>query len=169
MTFAHSDVLFRASAQRSTLGRLCLALGLVGGLCGMFSRGQVEAALSSCRSDPVVVVNGATVDIVDTLWTDGSAVRELDYTITVPSGSQIGKTTLTVGLGFPEKVTYVFKSSQAWGTMKVAATVQTQRGTRPFETTLQATSLTSLLTGPSTDSGRSNSTVPVTLQNLVMV
>ena len=75
MTFAPSNALWRASAQRSTLGRLCLALGLVGGLCGMFSRGQVEAALSSCRSDPVVVVNGATVDIVDTLWTDASAVR----------------------------------------------------------------------------------------------
>ena len=63
MTFAHSDVLCRASTQRSTLSRLCLALGLVGGLCGMFSRGQVEAALSSCRSDPVVVVNGATAKL----------------------------------------------------------------------------------------------------------
>ena len=101
--------------------------------------------------------------------TDASAVRELDYTITVPSGSRIGKTTLTVGLGFPEKVTYVFSSSQAWGTMKVAATVQTQRGTPPFQTTLQATSPTSLLTGSSTASGRSNSTVTVTLKNLVMV
>jgi len=135
----------------------------------MFSRGQVEAAFSSCRSDPVVVVNGATVDIVDTLWTDASAVRELDYTITVPSGSRIGKTTLTVGLGFPEKVTYVFSSSQAWGTMKVAATVQTQRGTPPFQTTLQVTSPRSLLSGSSTASGRSNSTVTVTVKNLVMV
>ena len=135
----------------------------------MFNRGQVEAAMSSCRSDPVVVVDSATVDIVDTLWTDASAVRELDYTITVPSGSRIGKTTLTVGLGFPEKVTYVFSSSQAWGTMKVAATVQMQHGTPPFQTTLQATSLTSLLTGTSTASGRSNSTVTVTVKNLVMV
>jgi hypothetical protein len=169
MMFTPSKVLWRAGAQRSTLGRLCLALGLVGGLCGMFNRGQAEAALSSCRSDPVVVVNGATVDIVDTLWTDASAVRELDYTITVPSGSLTGKTTLTVGLGFPETVTYVRSSSQARGTMKVAATIQTQRGTPPFQTTLQATTLTSLLTGTSTASGRSNSTVTVTLTNMIMV
>jgi hypothetical protein len=169
MTITPSVALLRASAQRSTLGRLCLALGLVGGLCGMFSRGQVEAALSSCRSDPVVVVNGATVDIVDTLWTDASAVRELDYTITVPAGSLIGQTTLTVGLGFPEKVTYVFSSSQAWGTMRISATVQTQPGTPPFQTTLQATSPNSPLAGTSTASGRSNSTVTVALKNVVMV
>ena len=70
-----------------------------------------------------------------------SAVRELDYTITVPAGSLLAGTTLTVGLGFPERVAYIHSLTQPWGTLRIAATVQTQPGVAPFTTTMQATSL----------------------------
>jgi hypothetical protein len=117
----------------------------------------------------VLVVNGAVVDVVSTLNSTADAVKELDYVITVPAGSVINQTTLTVGLGFPEKVTYVFSSSQPWGTMAIAATVQTQAGVTPFQTSVQASTLTSLLTGTFTASGMSNATVLVNANHIVML
>jgi hypothetical protein len=51
----------------------------------------------------------------------------------------------------------------------VAATVQTQDGVAPFQTTVQASTLTSLLTGTSTASGMSNATVMVNVSHLVML
>jgi hypothetical protein len=156
------------TTRRPRRGVLAAALTAGVLLGGSLAVTTAHAAIA-CRSDPVVVVNGATVDIIDTLSTTASAVRELDYTITVPKGSVIGQTTLTVGLGFPEKVTYVFRSSQAWGTLKVTATVQVQPGTPAFQTTLQATSPSSPLALTSTASGLSTSPVTVALKNLVMI
>lgn len=144
-------------------------MGLLAGVGLAFPAGRAHAAYSSCRSDPVLVVNGATVDVVSTLWTAAGSVKELDYVVTVPAHSLIGKTTLTVGLGFPEKVTYVFSAAQPWDTMKIAATVQTQAGVAPFQTTVTATSPLSLLTGSTNASGWSNATVMVNIGNLVMV
>jgi hypothetical protein len=116
-----------------------------------------------------VVVNGAQADIVSTLSTQASAVRELDYTITVPRGSLIGKLTLTVGLGFPEKVTYVYSSALPWGSLKVAATVQTAAGVAPFPTTVRVTSPEALLTLSKTASGMSDSTVSIGLNGMIML
>src|SRR5579864_4228633 len=82
--------------------RLCLALLLSGSILVPLARATPAHASIPCRSDPIVVVDGAVVDVVSTLEADDSAVRELDYQITVPSGALIGKLTLTVGLGFPE-------------------------------------------------------------------
>lgn len=123
------------------------------------------SAAVACRSDPVLVVNGSIVDVVSELQTTASAVRELDYTITVPSGSLLGPIRLTIGLGFPEKVTYVFSKTQAWGTMQIAASVVTQAGVSPFPTTVQATSL---LAGAMA-SGLSNQTVVVMLGKQIML
>jgi hypothetical protein len=140
---------------------MLLLAGLVAG--GLSA--QPASAAVACRSDPVLVVNGAIVDVVSTLQTTASAVRELDYTVTVPAGSLIGKTTLTVGLGFPEKVTYVFSGTQPWGTLQIAASVVTQSGVAPFPTSVQATSL---LAGNAA-SGLSNQTVVVALGNQPML
>jgi hypothetical protein len=127
--------------------------------------GQFAHAASPCRSDPVLIVNGAIVDVVSTLNTTASTVQELDYTITVPHGSLLGPTRLTVGIGFPEKVTYVFSPFQAWGTMHIAATVVSKTGTAPFSTTVQATSLLA----SSSASGLSNATVNVLLGGQIML
>ena len=122
-------------------------------------------AAVACRSDPVIVVNGVVADVFSTLWTGPSAVRELDYTVTVPRGSLIGQTTLTAGIGFPEKVTYVFSSAQPWGSVKVAATVVTQSGVAPFPTSLQVTGL--LVSG--TASGWSNAVLSTSISHLIML
>ncbi len=126
---------------------------------------QYANAAVACRSDPVLVVNGAIVDVVSTLQTVPSAVQELDYTITVPEGSLLGQTTLTVGIGFPEKVTYVYSRRQPWGTLGIAANVVTQSGVSPFPTTVQATSLLAA----SSASGASDSTVSIALGGQVML
>jgi hypothetical protein len=105
------------------------------------------------------------VDIVSILDTSPSAVSELDYTVTVPAGALLGGTTLTIGLGFPERVTYIYSPLQPWGTLQIAATVQTQTGVAPFTTTLQATS--PLANG--TASGDSDTSLTVTLGAQIMI
>ena len=112
------------------------------------------------------MVNGAVADVVSTLATAPSAIRELDYTVTVPSGSLIGRTTLTVGLGFPEKVTYVYSPAQPWGTLHISAMVQTQAGTAPFPTSVQ---VTTLLGGTHSASGLSNAAVNLTVSHQLML
>jgi hypothetical protein len=100
------------------------------------------AAVRGCGSDPILVVNGAAVDVYSTLYTaDPSVIKELDYVVTVPSGSLLGGTTLTVGIGFPERVSYVFSAQQPWGTLAISATVVTQAGTSPFPVQVAATTV----------------------------
>jgi hypothetical protein len=119
-----------------------------------------------CKSDPVIVVNGAIVDVTSTLSTDASAVREIDYQVTVPSSSLIGKTTLTLGLGVPENVSYVFSPDQPRGTIQVAATAIPQDGAASFPVSVK---LSSLLAGSSMASGNSGDTITVALDHLLML
>ncbi len=147
--------------RRTTLAAALLVAGLLGSPLAMH---RADAA-AACRSDPILLVNGAIIDVVSTLQTDPSAVRELDYTITVSPGSLLGATRLTVGLGFPEKVTYVYSSLQRWGTVGITATVITQPGVAPFATTVQASSLLR----SSSASGLSNTQVSLTLGGQLML
>jgi hypothetical protein len=147
--------------------KLCLAL-LLGSLVlsPLVSQTAALAASVPCRSDPIIVVDGAALDVVSTLTTDPSAVRELDYQVTVPTGALIGKLTLTAGLGFPEKVTYVFSAAQPWGSIRVDASVITQDGVAPFPAGVQASAL---LAGSATAGGTSATTLSVTLDHLLML
>jgi hypothetical protein len=111
-------------------------------------------------------VNGAVVNVVSTLGTDPSAVREVDYQVTVPSGSLINETTLTVGLGIPEKVTYIFSPSQPWGSVHVATSVIAQDGVAPFPVSVQ---VSSLLAGTDEAHGVSDATTSVDLAHLLML
>jgi hypothetical protein len=162
---AHAPRSRRGHALRSLHARLCLVLGLGAVALAALPAGHAAAAVG-CRSDPVIVVNGAVADVVSTLYTDPSAVRELDYTVIVPAGSLIGRTTLTLGLGFPEKVTYVYSAAQPWGSLRVDATVQTQAGTAPFATDVQ---VTTLLGGIQHASGLSTATVSVAVAHQLML
>jgi hypothetical protein len=153
------------SLVRFRWGLTALALLMLSVVCAGRPGLPAASAMVACRSDPVLVVNGSIVDVVSVLQTTADTVRELDYTITIPSGSLTGKITLTVGLGFPEKVTYVFSKSQPWGTMQIAASVVTQDGVAPFPTTVQATSL--LASGSA--SGMSNQTVILPLGGQIML
>ena len=144
-----------------------LALGLAASVMGALSlsSGHAQAAMA-CRSDPVIVVNGAVADVFSTLWTAPDNIRELDYVVTIPAGSLTGKTTLTVGAGFPEKVTYVFSPAQPWGTIRIDATVQTYDQVAPFETAVQ---VRTLLGGIQKVYGSSNSTVSLTVGHQLML
>jgi hypothetical protein len=147
--------------RRTALAVTLLVVGLLG---SPLATHHADAA-AACRSDPVLLVNGAIIDVVSTLQTTSSAVQELDYTITVSPGSLLGATHLTVGLGFPEKVTYVYSSLQRWGTVGIAASVITQPGVTPFATTVQASSLLR----SSSASGLSNTLVSLTLGGQLML
>lgn len=125
--------------RRAARGLLGLALAL--SLALACAPRHAAAAVGGCRSDPILVVNGTVTDVVSTLWTDPAVVRELDYTVTVPDGFLLGATTLTLGLGFPERVTYLFSAAQPQGTMRIDATVQTQPGSAPFPLSVRATRL----------------------------
>jgi hypothetical protein len=149
----------------STLKRLWLALVLAAGIIAPLAQATPALAVL-CRSDPVLVVNGAVVNVVSTLQTDPSTVRELDYQVTVPSGALIGQITLTVGLGFPENVTYVYSPDQPWGSVQVAASVVTADGVDPFPLTVK---VSSLLAGSNTAGGTSDATTTVTLDHVLML
>ncbi len=151
--------------RHRSIRRLCLALLLAASIITPLAK--VTPALAVlCRSDPVLVVNGAVIDVVSTLQTDPGSVAELDYQVTVPAGSLIGGTTLTVGLGFPERVSYVFGPDQPWGTVTVAASVVTADGVAPFPLDVK---VSSLLAGSSTASGTSDDTTTVALDHVVML
>lgn len=154
-----------AVTRRLSPRRLWLALLLGAAIIAPLAHDTPALAIV-CRSDPILVVNGALVDVVSTLSTDPSAVSELDYQVTVPSGALIGQTTLTVGLGFPERVSYVFSPSQPWGSVQVAASVVTQSGVAPFPLNVQ---VSSLLAGSNTASGSSDATTTVTLDHILML
>jgi len=110
------------------LKRVGFALLVGAGIVLPLMRHTPASADILCKSDPVIVVNGAVVDVVSTLAADPSAVRAVDYQVTVPSGSLIGETRLTVGFGVPENVSYVFSPDQPWGTIRVAAAAIPQDG-----------------------------------------
>jgi hypothetical protein len=131
----------------------------------LLPRGEAHAIVAACRSDPVIVVNGDAADIVSTLYADPSSISELDYAISVPPGSLIGKTTLTVGLGFPERVRYVFDPSVPWGTLTVQATVVTKPGVTPFTTSVRV----STLFAQASNAGLSNALIPVSVANQLML
>lgn len=153
----------------SGLKRLSLALLLSAGIIVPLAHqtpAHADGSTILCRSDPVLVVNGAVIDVASTLWSDPSAVQEIDYQVTVPSGSLIGGVTLTVGLGFPEKVSYVFSPTQPWGSVQVAASVVTQNGVAPFPVSVQ---VSSLLAGTNTASGTSDATTTISLNHLLML
>ena len=142
-----------------------MAMLLAGGIVGPLAH-ETPAMAVICRSDPIMVVNGAIVDVVTTLWTTPSAVREIDYQVTVPSGALIGKLTLTAGLGFPERVSYIFSPTQPWGSIQVATSAITAGGVSPFAVSVQ---VSSLLAGSNTASGTSSVTTTVSLNHLLML
>ena len=158
-------VAYFAAVQRWGPRRLWLALLLGAAIIAPLAHDTPALAIV-CRSDPIMVVNGAAIDVVSTLSTDPSTVSEIDYQVTVPSGALIGQATLTLGLGFPEHVTYVFSLSQPWGSVQVAASVVTQDGVTPFPLSVK---LSSLLAGSNTVSGSSDATTTVTLDHILML
>lgn len=144
---------------------LWAALLLAGGLIVPLAH-ETPALAILCRSDPVLVVNGAIIDVTSTLWTTSDNVSAIDYQVTVPSGALLGGATLTVGLGFPENITYVFSPTQPKGSVQVAASVVTPDGAASFPLSVQ---VSSLLAGSATANGTSDTTTTVGLDHILML
>lgn len=168
---ATSSTLIQRGGRATGIKRLCLALLLAGGIAAPLAQ-QARASADTynpdvlCRSDPVIVVDGAIVDVVSTIQSDPSAIQKIDYQLTVPSGALVGKITLTVGLGVPENVTYVYSPSQPWGSVQVTATVVPQNGVTSIPVSVQ---VSSLLAGSATASGSSDAPLMVTLDHILML
>ncbi len=146
--------------------RAAMVLLMAAAGAGAMAARPASAAVVGCRSDPVIVLNGAAFDVYDTLQTDPSAVSELDYTVTVPAGSLLGGIQLTAGLGFPERVNIVYSAAQPWGSITVAGQVIAQNDVAPFPVSLQVSTLP-LNSGSA--SGSSTDTLSVTLHNTLML
>jgi hypothetical protein len=159
------DMLLRFRRSRSALTRLAAGLSLTSLGIAVLPHGDAQAIVAGCRSDPIILVNGDLADIVSTLNVNASAIKELDYTVRVSPGALTGIIRLTVGLGFPEKVTYVFDPSVPWGIIELQASVVTQPGVAPFPTTVSI----STLFGHAATSGLSNAIVPVSVANQLML
>jgi hypothetical protein len=155
----------RSRGLTFALARLAIAASLAVLGIASLPRGEAHAIVAGCRSDPIILVNGDLADIVSTLYADPSAIKELDYTVHVAPGALTGILRLTIGLGFPEKVTYVFDPSVPRGVIKLQASVVTQPGVTPFNTTVYI----STLFGAASTSGLSNAIVPVTVANQLML
>lgn len=155
----------RSRGLTSTLVRVAAGLSIASLGIAALPHGEVHATVAGCRSDPIVLINGLAVDIVSTLYANPSAIKELDYTITVPNSTLLGPINLTPGLGFPEKVKFAVNPSMRWGTLLVQATVVTQPGVAPFSTTVSV----SVLLSQASMSGMSNAVVSATLGNLLML
>lgn len=151
--------------------RLSLALLLSAGIIAPLAHHTAASAdtIGSdvlCRSDPVMVVNGAVVDVTSVIQSDPASIREMDYQVTVPSGALLGQTTLTLGLGVPENVSYVFSPTQPRGSIQVTATVVPQNGAAALPVSMR---VSSLLAGNATASGTSDAPLTVTLDHLLML
>ena len=151
--------------RRLRLKPLWVALLLAGGLLAPLAH-ETPALAILCRSDPILVVNGAIIDVTSTLWTTPDNINEIDYQVTVPSGALLGGVTLTLGLGFPENITYVFSPTQPKGSVQVAASVILPDGTSSFPLAVQ---VKSLLAGSATASGTSDTTTTVSLDHILML
>jgi hypothetical protein len=97
----HIFSLIGVRSGRSAIARIGLALGLAAIGSGVLANNDAQAAFIGCRSDPILLVNGALVDVVSTLSTSSANIQELDYTITVPKGALLSVVSLTIGIGFP--------------------------------------------------------------------
>lgn len=161
----------RRGGLRASRRRLSLALLLSVGIIAPFAHHTAASADTTnpdvlCRSDPIIVVNGAIVDVASTLQSDPASIREIDYQVTVPSGALLGRTTLTLGLGVPENVSYVFSPTQPRGSVQVAVTVVPRDGVASFPTSVR---VSSLLAGNATASGTSDASLSVALDHLLML
>ena len=74
--------------------------------------------------------------------------------------------TLTLGIGFPERITYVFSPDQPRDSVQVAASVVTADGVSPFPLSV---TVSSLLAGSTTASGTSDVTTTVSLDHILML
>jgi hypothetical protein len=92
------------------LGRICVVLGIVtvGLTAGHLRVPGAQAEIGVCYTDPVVVLsNGTTVDLNDTINDSYLDVQHIVYTLHAPVGTSIESVTYTSGpIGPKESLQY---------------------------------------------------------------
>jgi hypothetical protein len=102
-----------------------------------------HAELGACYTDPVVVLsNGTTLDLSDSISDSYLDVQQVSYTIHAPAGVQVESVTYTSGPLGP-KETFQFVSSGANGQYQISSTVTTGSASVPVTASAQALSVAS--------------------------
>jgi hypothetical protein len=102
----------RMRLRRSSLKRLITLAGLL--LLGLTFAAPLspttEAAVSGCRTDPIVILSDGTIlDVTAEIGTSVSNVREIHYLIHGPRGVRLIASISTPTLGFTGKETFTYR------------------------------------------------------------
>jgi hypothetical protein len=93
-------------------------------LAGSLMAPVTHAGIAGCASDPVAILsNGYTLDVTATMDVDASAVRNVRYTLNIPSGVSLVSWTDTAALG--PKDTYSVNATNSAGNYTVGVSVDT--------------------------------------------
>jgi len=87
---------------------LTAAVGLVALVAGPLLTPNARAELAACYTDPIVVLsNGMTIDISNTIQDSLTDVQQVSYTLHAPAGVSLVSVTYTSGpIGPKETLTY---------------------------------------------------------------
>ena len=97
-----------------------------------------HAELGACYTDPVVVLsNGTTLDLSDTINDSALDVQQVSYTLHAPAGIQVVSITSTSGPLGP-KETFQFVSSGANGQYQISSAVTTGNSSVPVTASAEA-------------------------------
>jgi hypothetical protein len=117
-----------------------VGIGLVAGwlVAGPTLGPAAHAELGACYTDPVVVLsNGTTLDLSDTINDSELDVQQVSYTIHAPAGIQVVSVTSTSGPLGP-KETFKFTSSGSSGQYQITSTVTTGAPSVPVTASAEA-------------------------------
>lgn len=122
---------------------------------------SAHAELGACYTDPVVVLsNGTTLDLSDTINDSPLDVQQVSYTIHAPAGLQVVSVTYTSGPLGP-KETFQFTSSGANGQYQISSDVIT--GNPSVQVTASAEAVGSGSVSGASDDGWANQQIRLSL------
>jgi hypothetical protein len=120
-----------------------------------------HAELGACYTDPVVVLsNGTTLDVSDSIYDSYLDVQQISYTIHAPAGIQVVSVVSTSGPLGP-KETFRFTSSGANGQYQISSTVTTGNSSVPV--TASAEAVSPIRTSGASDDGWANQQIWLSL------
>ena len=109
--------------------------------------GAVEAALDSCRGDPIVYLsNGATVRMSVQVSTSAANVERVVYTLHAPAGTSITRIIYTGG-PLKDKEQVVFRADAKPGTYATDTVVHTKAGRAAVSATTSIGSVSRTISG----------------------
>jgi hypothetical protein len=116
---------FIAGSRRLSFVLLIAAVASVTLVAGPLLTPSASAEIAACYTDPVVVLsNGMTLDISDTIYDAYSDVQQISYTLHLPAGVRVVSVTYTSGPIGPKETLSSF-SDGSMGQYAIASAVTT--------------------------------------------